>query len=80
MGEGIVDWPSVVNTFIATLPAILIALGTLIVSLRTKAEVKQVNGKVNGIHDEQTKVREKLEDTQFDDVMEIKVKNGKRKE
>jgi hypothetical protein len=37
------DWTAVLNTLIATLPAILIALGTLLVSLRTKANLQQSN-------------------------------------
>jgi hypothetical protein len=37
------DWTAVINTLIATLPAILIALGTLLVSLRTKTTVQQQN-------------------------------------
>jgi len=40
-----IDWVTVVNTFISTLPAILIALGTLLAALRTGRQVNEVSRK-----------------------------------
>jgi hypothetical protein len=37
------DWATVLNTLIATLPAILIALGTLVVALRTKSQTERID-------------------------------------
>lgn len=40
-----IDWATVVNTFISTLPAILIALGTLLAALRTSRQVGEIGRK-----------------------------------
>jgi hypothetical protein len=73
MPEGSINWPTVINTLIASLPAILIALGTLIVSIRTKSQV-------NVIDDEQKNVRERLDvrEAKIDKEIE-KIKNGDHK-
>jgi hypothetical protein len=73
MGEGTINWPTVINTLIASLPAILIALGTLIVSIRTKSQV-------NAIDEEQSTVRKRLDvrEAKVDSEIE-KLKNGDHK-
>jgi hypothetical protein len=51
-----INWSFVLNTLIATMPAILIALGTLLTVLRTKTEITLVKEHVNSKMDELLKL------------------------